>query len=155
MNRRLLFLIALLGLFFWTCNRVKVVQNHSMKNDDRWAKVDSLEDQGLYRSAWDITQDIYSDAKGRGDYQSQYKALCYQLKYANAVEDGSELDAIKKLEDVAANADMPLKAIAHNMTADAYWNYFQSHQWEIMQRTPCSWSRGHTFLGPCSLCGCM
>ena len=136
MNRVIILFFSLSGLILLSCNSVKEIESHEMNSDDRWAKVDSLEGEGLYRSAWDITHDIYSEAKSKGDYQSQYKALCYQLKYANAVEDESELDAIKKLEDLAANADMPLKAIAHNMTAEAYWTYFQNHQWEIMQRTP-------------------
>ena len=134
--RTTLFTFSLAGLILLTCNSVKEIDTHEMKADERWAKVDSLEGQGLYRSAWDITLTIYDDASKRGDYQSQYKALCYQLKYANRVEDGSELDAIKKLEEVAKGANMPLKAIAHSMTAEAYWSYFQQHQWEIMQRTP-------------------
>ena len=82
-----------------------------------------------------LVEDIYSSAEHRGDFQTQYKALCYALKYSQQVEDGSDLDAIARLETVAEKAEMPLKAIVHSMAAEAYWSYFQNHNWEILQRT--------------------
>ncbi len=136
MNRLLILLLIAVGSIFLTCNSVKEVTNQNMHSDVRWATVDSLEGKGLYRSAWAKTLEIREAAERRGDYQTQYKALCYQLKYAKRVEDGSELDAIVKLSEVAENTTMPLSAIAHSMTAEAYWTYYQQHQWEIIQRTP-------------------
>jgi uncharacterized protein YfaS (alpha-2-macroglobulin family) len=140
MHRYIPYFLLLLGLVSFTCNSLKNTQQSSqttpMLHDERWSQVDSLEQQGLYRSAWDLTDVIYQDALGRGDYQTQYKALCYQLKYADRVEEGSELQSIKKLRLMAEEAPMPLQAIAHNMTAEAYWNYYQQHRWEIINRTP-------------------
>lgn len=140
MNRSLLILLISAVVILFACNKMKDVPTNPisapMSSDVDWKTIDSLEEKGLYRSAWDGTLQIYEAAKASKDYQTQYKALCYQLKYAARVEDGSEQDAVKKLEEVADQADMPLKAIAHSMAAEAYWNYFQQNQWQIMQRTP-------------------
>jgi len=148
MNRILIYLLLIsAGALSWTCNRSKDMPSTSrqtsntlistaMQPDTRWATIDSLEEQGLYRSAWDMTNLVYDDARESGDYQTQYKALCYRLKYAARVEDGSELQAIAELQKLADEADMPLKAIAQSMSAEAYWTYYQQNQWKIMGRTP-------------------
>lgn len=135
MNRILSLLVILIGLSLSKCSSLKDSNDTRMTHDPEWSRVDSLEDKGLYRSAWDVVESIYSAAEHRGDFQTQYKALCYALKYAQQVEDGSELDAISRLESVAEKAELPLKAIAHSMAGEAYWSYFQNHNWEILQRT--------------------
>ncbi|MFA6799374.1 MAG: hypothetical protein WCR39_08755, partial [Bacteroidales bacterium] len=66
----------------------------TMKNEEgdlvtAWKKVDSLENQGLYRSAQAEVIQIYRVARLHADQPNEIKALIYQMKYQRELsEDG-------------------------------------------------------------------
>ncbi len=81
-------ILSIIGLFLLTCSNVNEIKKTDLSADSRWEEVDSLEKKGLYKSAWEIVNEIFSDAQKEKDFQLQYKALCYQLKYSRFIDEG-------------------------------------------------------------------
>ena len=105
------------------------------KEDPRWTEVQNLEKKGLYKSAWEVVNNIYAEAEQQKDFETQYKALCYQLKYSQKIDEESEEIAIARLQKIADSNRLPISALAHSLLAQTYWSYFTQHSWQILQRT--------------------
>lgn len=106
-------------------------------NEKEWATVDSLEQQGLYRSALEAVEAIYVHAAMEKDVNEQVKAMFYELKFASFIEEEALFKSIDQMEGIAASstAYYPLKPIVHSILAESYWGYYQSHRYQFMNRT--------------------
>ncbi len=67
-----------------------------------WKTVDSLEQQGLTRSALEVVEEIYKAAKKDNNQPQFIKSVFYKLKYGNYIEEDSH---VKIVNDVKAEID--------------------------------------------------
>jgi len=100
-----------------------------------WKKVDSLERNGLYRSALDVVLAIDRQASADEHIPEQIKALIHIMKFSSYFEEDEQVKAIAQMESRITNAVSPLKQLLHSITAQLYWGYYQTNQWKFLQRT--------------------
>ena len=99
-----------------------------------WAKVDSLEQKGLTRSALDQVLAIRDLAQKESQAIQHIKALLYQLTYESLVEERSEQKGALELEAAAREAEFPQKQILNSYLAWYYWQYYQDYRYLILGR---------------------
>ncbi|HET8574169.1 MAG TPA: alpha-2-macroglobulin family protein [Edaphocola sp.] len=131
--RKLLFLA--IGLLFMTPS------NFAQSTDAygaQWETADSLLEKGLPKSARKEAESILKSAQSKNNIPNILKA---QLFLLNASSDSMEdfyLQAVAKAEKYIQNSDGVQKAIWQCITANYYWEYYQSHRYEILGRNPVS-----------------
>jgi hypothetical protein len=108
---------------------------YSGNYSDLWRQVDSLEQDGLYRSALDIVQTIFQAAVEKDNAPQVVKCLMYKMKYNTYLEDDDFVLALNELNTLSETQSFPLKQLVHSITADAYWSYYQSNRWLFMNRS--------------------
>lgn len=102
---------------------------------DLWKKVDSLEQQGLYKSALEVVDFIFANAKASQNSPVALKAIIHSLKYNSYIEEENYVLAINELKQLSQSEKFPLKQLIHSVTADVYWRYYQQNRWKFMQRS--------------------
>ncbi|MBK7095534.1 MAG: hypothetical protein IPH57_10970 [Saprospiraceae bacterium] len=100
-----------------------------------WQKVDSLEQQGLYKSALKITDSIYSDAKINKSTDQKIKALFYKGKYSNYLEEDNLVKFEQLLISEVSDAAQPEKSVLQSILAEFYDNFLSANIWKINDRT--------------------
>ena len=100
-----------------------------------WHKVDSLEQQGLTRSALEVVEEIYSAAKKDNNQPQFIKSIFYKLKYGNYIEEDSHIKIINDVKAEIDSASFPANAILQSILANIYWQYYQNNRWRFQQRT--------------------
>lgn len=126
------FLIVLFfGLLFFQMKAYSQKANPYKKD---WEKVALLEKQGLYRSAWDVVNEIYSSALSGQSDQEQIKALIYQLKYRARLEENADVNNIRMVDSIASVKAGVSKAILQSMLAEMYLGYVRQHRIQLYNR---------------------
>ena len=156
MNRYLL-PVLLFGLFFWGCKTGKqssektdLVSMHYDTYEQIWAKVDSLEQKGLYQSAREIVEDLAVKAKTDKNAPQIVKTTLYRCKYLRRLEEEGELKSLSLLQTEIDQAPFPAQAFLQSVLAEAYSHYLRSNRWKLQNRTemeekgedPASWPPG-------------
>ena len=100
-----------------------------------WKTIDSLESQGLPKSALEIVVQIYEHAKKEQNHAQFIKALIYKMKYKNGTEDDSYENLIYDLKTEIKDAKFPNNAVMHSLIAEMYWNYYTYNRWKFYNRT--------------------
>lgn len=100
-----------------------------------WQKVDSLEQQGLTRSALEVVEEIYKAAKKDNNQPQFIKSVFYKLKYGNYIEEDSHVKIVNDVKAEIDNALFPANAILKSILANIYWQYYQNNRWRFQQRT--------------------
>lgn len=103
--------------------------------EDLWKKVDSLQELGLYKSALDVVQVIYTSAREENNTPQVIKSVIHKMKYNSYMSEDDYIIAIDELNDISANTSFPLNQIIHSITAQTYWSYYQAHRWQFFGRT--------------------
>lgn len=103
-----------------------------------WKKVDDLENKGLTEDAKKQVELIYQKALAANNQANVVKALLYRYKYAQTNEEYSEQKAIAGLTAEIEKATAPTKNVLQSILADAYWQYFNSNRYNILERTALS-----------------
>ncbi len=98
-----------------------------------WIRIDSLEGQGLYRSALLLVDKVYSQAKTETDPSAEIKALIYKLKYIQQLEEDGQLAAISFLEKELPDQRIVQGSLKYSMMAELYYRYFSANRWQISQ----------------------
>src|SRR5688572_23917546 len=109
-SKRLLFIAALTALVLTTLLSVFNVQSETKllvfppgsSYGKEWKKVDSLTNKGLYKSALDVVEGIYSKAKAQNNAPQLAKAIIHRMKFEQYIEEYSLEKAINKLSLEAA-----------------------------------------------------
>lgn len=102
---------------------------------DKWKAVDSLEREGLYRSALEIVNEIYTAEFKNENIPQVIKATMYRLKYNSYLEEEDFVKALAQLDELVKTQKFPLKQIAHSITADAYWQFYQANRYRFLNRS--------------------
>ncbi|MCW8803574.1 MAG: MG2 domain-containing protein, partial [Ignavibacteriaceae bacterium] len=100
-----------------------------------WQKVDSLEQQGLTRSALEVVEEIYNAAKKDNNQPQFIKSVFYKLKYGNYIEEDSHVKIVNDVKAEIDTADFPANAILRSILANVFWQYYQNNRWRFQQRT--------------------
>jgi uncharacterized protein YfaS (alpha-2-macroglobulin family) len=100
-----------------------------------WKTVDSLEQQGLTRSALEVVEQIYEAAKKDNNQPQFIKSVFYKLKYGNYIEEDSHVKIVKDVKVEIDSAEFPANAILESILANIYWQYYQNNRWRFQNRT--------------------
>lgn len=100
-----------------------------------WTKVDSLEQNGLTKSALEEVLKIYDKAKSDNNYEQVVKSLIIKAKFQSYVEEGAFVSTINDLKAEASKAKYPLNPIIHSLIGEMYWMYYQNNRWKFYNRT--------------------
>lgn len=103
---------------------------------DDWKIVDSLEQQGLYKSAGEKVAAIQIRANNDKNSQQIVKCLLFQGKYTTFLEEDGLAKAIQNLEAESAKARQPEKSVLQSMLGQLYSTYLSNNAWNLGQRTP-------------------
>ena len=75
---------------------------------EEWTKVDSLEQNGLTKSALTEVKAIYKKAKAENNHEQIVKALIIKAKLQSYVEENAFVKTLDELTQETENADYPL-----------------------------------------------
>lgn len=100
-----------------------------------WKQIDSLENQGLLRSALEKVDVLYAKAKQEKESAQVLKALIYRSKYLANLEENGEILAINRLREELNGAEFPVKNILQSMLGQLYQKYQDDNYWRLSNRT--------------------
>ena len=103
---------------------------------DEWRIIDSLERQGLYKSALEQTERLQTRAKKDGNTPQVIKTILFRGKYTTMLEEDGFVKTVKQLEEEAASAPALEKAVLESMLGQLYASYLQNQGWRLNERTP-------------------
>ncbi|MCB9314986.1 MAG: hypothetical protein H6569_02495 [Lewinellaceae bacterium] len=101
-----------------------------------WKKIDSLEKQGLFKSALEQTEALHLRAKADGKGAQVIKTLLFRGKYTTMLEEDGFVKAVQQFEAEVLVASEPEKSILQNMLGQLYRTYLDNQRWRIQERTP-------------------
>ncbi|WP_243471057.1 alpha-2-macroglobulin family protein [Winogradskyella sp. MH6] len=104
--------------------------------DSQWKKVIQLENEGLTKSAAELVDSIYKDAKSSKNKQQEIKALLHKSKYMLILEEDAQLNIVNLFKsEIEASKDIPTQHLLENMLATMYWQYFQQNRYQFYNRS--------------------
>ena len=103
---------------------------------DDWKIVDSLQGQGLYKSALEKVVAIQARAKGDKNAPQVVKAILYRGKFTTMLEADGLTKAIQTMESEMLVASQPEKSVLQSILGQVYSAYLQNQGWNLSQRTP-------------------
>lgn len=103
---------------------------------DDWKIVDSLQNQGLYKSALEKVEAIQARAKRDKNGQQIVKAILFRGKYMTMLEEDGLTKAIQTIETETLAAGQPEKSVLQSILGQLYATYLQNQGWNLGQRTP-------------------
>lgn len=101
----------------------------------QWAKVDSLQQIGENRSAYEIVQKILIQAKDDRNQPQQIKALLHKGRMALELEEEATSKVLAELNQFVNEGDAQLRPLLHSVLGELYWRYFTENRWQILNRT--------------------
>jgi hypothetical protein len=101
-----------------------------------WFRIDSLEAEGLFRTALELTEQVYSQSKLESNPEGEIKALIYKLKYIQVLEEDGRLQAISMLKKELPDERLVQGALKHSILAELYYRYYSANRWQISQNAP-------------------
>lgn len=134
--------LAITALLFFTLNNspeasaepsVYLIKGNSYAIE--WARVDSFESVGLYKSALELSNQIYDKAKKENNAPQVVKAIMHRLKFEDRFVEGSQDRAIYAIREELKTAKYPLKPVLHHILGNLYWQYYQQNRWTIYGRS--------------------
>lgn len=128
MRKIIYLLLAIIGLTL-----LATPANYPAIDKKIWIRIDSLEAEGLYRSALGLVDRVYNQAREESDAGMEIKALIYKLKYTQELEEEGQLAAIAMLEKELPDNRLVQGALKHSMLAELYERYFMVNRWQISQ----------------------
>jgi uncharacterized protein YfaS (alpha-2-macroglobulin family) len=109
--------------------------NQNGPYQQEWAVIDSLEKQGLPRSALEKVEALYPRAQAEGEHAQFVKVLIYLNKYQSQLEEYGPSKAILRLEEEAAKAAFPIQPVLHSLIGELYQNFASQNEWRLAERT--------------------
>jgi len=103
---------------------------------DDWKIVDSLQGQGLFKSALEKVEDIQARAKRDKNGQQIVKAILFRGKFITMLEEDGLTNAIQTIENETLVAGQPEKSVLQSILGQLYSTYLQNQSWKLQDRTP-------------------
>lgn len=102
---------------------------------EEWQAIDSLEREGLWRSALERVQSLYERAKVDNEPAQVIKTVIYRSKYQMNLSEDGLVEAIAQMEEEIPAADFPVKPVLQSMLGELYQNYLEQNAWRLGDRT--------------------
>ena len=102
--------------------------------EQSWKKVESLEEQGLYKTLFNKVNEIHKEALQAGEPEHIIKSLIYQGKYYNRVEEDGMIKTILAFEEGIDHVQLPEKAILQSLLAQLYDSYLTQNLYKLSNR---------------------
>ena len=106
--------------------------------DSEWAAVEKFESEGLTKSASEAVSKIHKKAKTQKNNIQIVKALIYQSKYLQILEEDSQLKIIENFKSEIDSQDLVTKHVLENLLAKLYWQYYQNNRYKFYNRSKTS-----------------
>lgn len=99
-----------------------------------WKRADSLAAKGLPKSASDIANRIYTEAKAAHNYTQVTKAAIYRTIYRTSSDENEYVNLVNVLRTDIFETPEPAKSVLQSVLADLYWQYFQQNRHQFYDR---------------------
>ncbi|MGB0886536.1 MAG: alpha-2-macroglobulin family protein [Vicingaceae bacterium] len=100
-----------------------------------WTVVDSLEQNGLTKSALAEVKTILAKAEAEENHEQLIKSLMIKAKLQSYVQEDAFVSTIQELTLEATKSSYPADPVIHSIIAEMYWQYYQRNRWKISGRT--------------------
>ena len=108
-------------------------------NDEKylaeWKTIDSLENQGLPKSALEKLNELYEVVLKDRNPSQLIKCLIYRGKYESRLEEDGVANAIVKMQTEMDAATFPVKPLLQSMLAEMYSKYLNNNYYTFSDRT--------------------
>lgn len=128
----------LLSIIFILTLQPIFAQNMNVPYAREWMQADSLLQRGFPESATKVVNKIYTSALQKNEQIQMIKAELYLLNIGFERSETAYNTAISKAEEQIQKNTFPIKNIWQSIAAQLYWNYYQQHRWDIINRTSVS-----------------
>lgn len=110
-----------------------LTMNHDYEK--AWREIDSLEQQGLPKSALAKTEELLKIAKAENAQPQVIKCLIYKGKFKSQLEEDGLIKTIEELKLEMGQADPPIRNILQSIMAEMYAGYLDNNYWQFQNRT--------------------
>ena len=114
-------------------------QPKTMKQKDpykaEWAIIDSLESEGLPKSALEKVEALYLRAKADEEHAEFIKTIMYKSRFKAMLSDKGNVEVIQDLEAELEKASFPVASVLNSMLGQAYQQYLDNNYWKFQNRT--------------------
>jgi len=107
----------------------------AVSRDKEWKQVDSLSDTGLPKSALEIVDRIYKDARSKNDNPEWIKAVIYRIKLYSMFREDFMMGTIHDLDREISTSKEPVKQILQSIQAEVYLKYYQNNLYRFRGRS--------------------
>jgi len=111
-----------------------------------WKSIDSLEQEGLLRSALEKTGLLQKRATDDKNGAQIVKCLLYRGKFTTLLEEDGLAVAMLMMETETSKLQQPEKSVMQSLLGEMYPKYQANKRWEISQRTPLEGDEGGDIL---------
>lgn len=127
--------LSLLILFFSFSSSAQKMP--TTQYDPWWEKIDSLvQEAGLYQSALEEVQQLYTKAKAEKQSGHQIKAILYRIQLQEVLVEESDTAALNLLRKEIALEQGVARALLNTLLSDYYKKKYDQQRWSIYDRTP-------------------
>lgn len=106
--------------------------------EKQWKEVEELISKGLPKSALEIVEEIYQDARKKNNSPQFIKAVLYKMRLISNYEEDFLVKVIDDLRQDIESSDIPDKQLLHSILAEVYWGYYQKNRYRFLERTTTS-----------------
>ncbi|WP_020605822.1 alpha-2-macroglobulin family protein [Spirosoma spitsbergense] len=126
---------AYLTLFFVLLSLASSAQNKPMPDYARdWKRADSLAAKGLPKSALEIANRIYKEAKAQENYPQVAKAVMSRMIFRSYSDEKAYKELVRSIRTDVVDTPEPAKSVLQSVLADVYWQYFQQNRYKFYDR---------------------
>jgi len=135
----------LMGSMFVNCSSTHVADKTNKqplliyaKGDiykSEWTKVDSLEQNGLTKSALEEVLIINEKAKKENNHEQIIKSLLIKAKFQAYVQEDAFVKTIDELSLEANKNNAAITPLLHSIIAELYQQYYYQNRWRFLNRT--------------------
>lgn len=100
-----------------------------------WKRADSLAAKGLPKSALDIANRIYKEAKATHNYAQVAKAAMHRMIFRSYSDEDAYVELVRSMQADIQDTPEPAKSVLQSVMADIYWQYFQQNRYKFYSRT--------------------
>jgi hypothetical protein len=101
----------------------------------QWKKVDSLTNLGLPKSALEIVNIIYDQAKKETNDPQYVKAVVFKLRLNSGLRENAVAASVKDIQKEIAGSQEPVRQIFYSLLAEIYQSYYQNYRYRFQDRT--------------------
>ncbi|WP_020596739.1 alpha-2-macroglobulin family protein [Spirosoma panaciterrae] len=126
---------AYVTVFYILIAMAATAQNRQPDYARDWKRADSLANKGLPKSALDIANRIYKEAKAQKNHQQVVKASIARTVFRSFSDEDAYKDLIHGLESDIREVPEPGKSVLQSVRGGLYWQYFQQNRYKFYNRT--------------------